>query len=113
MTPETMSPSRPAYSPKVSSFSASRSPLQDHLLGLIAAMRPKSDGVSSYSRRRRRSRRLLREHGDRAELAVDLDPGVRMRVICMAVRREQSGLDRVDDRVERDLFLPLDGAPAP
>ena len=50
MTPATMSPSRPAYSPKVSSSSASRSRCRITWRAVVAAIRPKPSGVSSYSR---------------------------------------------------------------
>src|SRR5882757_10869222 len=50
ITPGTMSPSRPAYSPKVSSSSTSRSRCRITCLAVVAAIRPKPAGVSSYSR---------------------------------------------------------------
>src|ERR1700689_1734490 len=50
ITPATMSPSRPAYSPKVSSSSASRSRCRMTCRAVVAAIRPKPSGVSSYSR---------------------------------------------------------------
>src|SRR5580704_16065330 len=50
MTPATTSPSRPAYSPKVSSSSASRSRCRITWRAVVAAIRPKPSGVSSYSR---------------------------------------------------------------
>src|SRR6476469_10024026 len=49
ITPVTMSPSRPEYSPKVWSCSASRSRCRITCRAVIAATRPKSVGVSSYS----------------------------------------------------------------
>ncbi len=49
-TPITTSPSRPAYSPKVISSSASRSRWRMTCLAVVAAIRPKPDGVSSNSR---------------------------------------------------------------
>ena len=45
-----MSPSRPAYSPKVSSSSTSRSRCKITCRAVVAAIRPKPAGVSSYSR---------------------------------------------------------------
>src|SRR5215468_2011087 len=50
ITPATMSPSRPAYSPKVSSSSASRSRCRMTCRAVVAAIRPKPAGVWSYSR---------------------------------------------------------------
>src|SRR5499427_2488407 len=50
ITPATMSPSRPAYSPKVSSSSASRSRCKMTCRAVVAAIRPKPAGVWSYSR---------------------------------------------------------------
>ena len=49
MTPATTSPSRPAYSPKVSSSSASRRRCKITWRAVVAAIRPKPSGVSSYS----------------------------------------------------------------
>src|SRR6266545_2154368 len=46
-----MSPLRPSYSPKVTSRSASRSRWTITCLAVTAAIRPKSEGVSSHSRR--------------------------------------------------------------
>ncbi len=48
--PVTMSPTRPSYSPKVTSRSASRSRCMITCLAVTAAILPKSDGVSSHSR---------------------------------------------------------------
>src|SRR6266536_4562389 len=48
--PVTMSPFRPSYSPKVTSRSASRSRCTITCLAVTAAIRPKSEGVSSHSR---------------------------------------------------------------
>src|ERR1700690_1104146 len=50
ITPATMSPSRPAYSPKVTSSSTSRSRCKITFRAVVAAIRPKPAGVSSYSR---------------------------------------------------------------
>src|ERR1700728_4458126 len=50
ITPATMSPSRPEYSPRVSSSSASRSRCRMTCRAVVAAIRPKPSGVSSYSR---------------------------------------------------------------
>ena len=44
-----MSPSRPAYSPKVSSSSTSRRRCRITCRAVVAAIRPKPAGVSSYS----------------------------------------------------------------
>src|SRR6516164_9253280 len=44
-----MSPSRPAYSPKVSSSSPSRNRCRMTCLAVVAAIRPNPAGVSSYS----------------------------------------------------------------
>src|SRR5579859_1816593 len=49
MTPATMSPSRPAYSPKVSSSSTSRRRCRITWRAVVAAIRPNPAGVSSYS----------------------------------------------------------------
>src|ERR1700722_11714834 len=49
MTPATMSPSRPAYSPKVSSSSTSRRRCRMTWRAVVAAIRPNPAGVSSYS----------------------------------------------------------------
>jgi len=45
-----MSPSRPAYSPKVTSSSTSRSRCKITFRAVVAAIRPNPAGVSSYSR---------------------------------------------------------------
>src|SRR5271170_2016893 len=50
MTPATMSPSCPAYSPKVISSSTSRSRCRITCRAVVAAIRPNPAGVSSYSR---------------------------------------------------------------
>src|ERR1700733_2940590 len=50
ITPATMSPSCPAYSPNVISSSTSRSRCRITCLAVVAAIRPKPAGVSSYSR---------------------------------------------------------------
>src|ERR1700753_306250 len=50
ITPATMSPSCPAYSPKVISSSTSRSRCRITWRAVVAAIRPKPAGVSSYSR---------------------------------------------------------------
>ena len=49
MIPEMMSPSLPANSPKRMSSSASRSRCSMICFAVVAAMRPKPSGVSSYS----------------------------------------------------------------
>src|SRR5580693_22328 len=50
ITPATMSPSCPAYSPKVISSSTSRSRCRITCRAVVAAIRPNPAGVSSYSR---------------------------------------------------------------
>src|SRR5580700_11393318 len=50
ITPATMSPSCPAYSPNVISSSTSRNRCRITCLAVVAAIRPKPAGVSSYSR---------------------------------------------------------------
>src|SRR5215469_14154755 len=50
ITPATMSPSCPAYSPKVISSSTSRSRCRITWRAVVAAIRPNPAGVSSYSR---------------------------------------------------------------
>src|SRR6202451_1847400 len=50
MTPATMSPSRPAYSRRVSSSSTSRRRCRMTCRAVVAAIRPNPAGVSSYSR---------------------------------------------------------------
>src|ERR1700685_373036 len=50
ITPSTMAPPRPAYPPKVSSSSASRSRCSTPCRSVSAAIRLKPSGVSSYSR---------------------------------------------------------------
>ena len=75
MTPETMSPSLPENSPNRTSSSASRSRCSMICLAVVAAIRPKPSGVSSYSPTIvALVVELAGEHGDVAGLAVELDP---------------------------------------
>ena len=53
---------------------------------------------------------VLGPDDDVAALAVDGDPGVRHRVRRVPVGGEQRRLERVDERLEGDLLLPLDAA---
>ena len=82
-------------------------------MAVIAAIRPKSCGVSSHSRehRRRRSSSSCGPDGDRAGLAVDLDPGVRHAAPSVCRYAVSSAVSiACEDGVEGDLLLPLDGA---
>src|SRR6476660_3130566 len=83
-------------------------PLQDHLLG-----RHRGDpaevmrGVVHLADHRAVLVQLLGVHGGRAGGPVDLDPGVRIGAFGVPVRGQQRGLDRRQDRLERDLTLAL------
>ena len=68
-------PRGPAYSPNVSSSSASRSRCRMTWRAVVAAIRPKPAGVSSYSRPGSTGLpRLRRPHRHVAAAPVDLDP---------------------------------------
>src|ERR1700742_3703530 len=98
ITPATMSPSRPAYSPKVSSSSTSRSCCRITCRAVVAAIRPKPAGVSSYSG----------PDGDVPALPVHLDPRRRRRAIGLVVGDEQGVLDSLNGLVERDVLLAFE-----
>ena len=107
--PLTMSPSLPAYSPKVCSCSASRSRCTMTCLAVLAAIRPKSEGVSSHSRTTSPSvAELLGEDGDLTALAVDVHAHVLGRAVGVPVGGDQRRLDGLDHRVGGDALLPLD-----
>ena len=109
-TPVTTSPSRPAYSPKVISSSASRSRWRMTCLAVVAAIRPKPEGVSSKSRGSAPSSRsvrvLLRPHRHMPGVAVQLHPRPPAAALGAVVGDEEGRLDRLDQQVERDLLLP-------
>src|SRR4029077_447414 len=52
---------------------------------------------------------LTREHLDHAGLAVDVDASVGPMAFGMAIGGQQRRLDRIDDHVDRDAFVGLDG----
>ncbi len=52
---------------------------------------------------------FARHHLDHAGLAVDLDTRLGLVALGVAVRREQRRLDGVDDHVDRDALVGLDG----
>jgi hypothetical protein len=53
---------------------------------------------------------LLGHHAHQTGLAVDVDAGVRLVAVGVAVGGEQGGLDRLQHGVEGDLLVALDGA---
>ena len=75
-----MSPSLPENSPNRMSSSASRSRCSMICFAVVAAIRPKPSGVSSYSRPALPSSSTSRgQHRDVAALAVELDARVLLR----------------------------------
>src|SRR6202046_4166356 len=103
ITPATMSPSRPAYSPKVTSSSTSRSRCKITFRAVVAAIRPNPAGVSSYSR----AAAPVGPDGDVPAVPVYLDARGRRRALRLVVGHEQGVLDGLDREVERDIFLAL------
>src|ERR1700734_931064 len=124
MTPATMSPSRPAYSPKVSSSSTSRRRCRMTWRAGGAAIRPhpagggaRQDGRGGGGRRDPaepgRGVVVLLDHRavragldgpdrDVAALAVHLDARGGRRALGLVVRDEQRVLDGLDRLVQRD-----------
>ena len=76
---------------------------------VVAAIRPKSSGVSSHSPAAP-SAGLLRQHPDVPGLAVDVHARVRLVALGVPVGREQRGLDRLEHGLERDVLVPFDRA---
>ena len=103
-----MSPSLPENSPNLRSSSASRSRCSMICFAVVAAIRPKPSGVSSYSPTTLPSSSssaantvtcpVLRSSSTRA---CSCAPG------RLVVRRQQRLLDRLDEHLEGDLLLAL------
>ena len=79
-------------------------------MAVIAAIRPKSCGVSSHSRTTVPSASISWANTGAAPVFRSISTRAWLRAVGVPVRGQQRGLDRREDRVERDLPLALQGA---